>query len=448
MSRTSTALVDRLVRDRVLTRDGRNWLIAAVDPFHDTDLDLKGYPDTNVAASVVQVVKQSITITSNQGASADWDLHIMSLPLSNNMTLGAYASQSNILYNQGASVPVGMLNFAQQASSSTADLNLIATYATLSADASYSSGNSRVIASGYEITNTTAEIYKQGQATVYRLPQPPPDPTDFVLGSFASGALVAVTGAGSLNELRMPPSNTADAFLLSGTRQWAASEGAYMIPTFATANLPPVFNGTSGFFFPDNYDSAISARLASASGGSGALTFFSTDAKHTSQNSTGVFLTGLSAATSLVVTLNVYIEVFPSQLDKPLVVLAKPSPRYDLVAQEMYAECLADMPAGVMVKENGLGDWFKNAVSTVSKWAGPALSAIPHPAAQAIGAGLKVAGGMIRDPAYKAQAPPSSGPVEMYTEEERALVKAHRRSRQQAKSRPLPPLPPRRSRGA
>jgi len=284
--------------------------------------------------------------------------------------------------------------------------------------------------------NTTADLYKQGQCTAYRMPQPPAEGTDYILASGTSSP-TGVTGSGSLYSLNVPPASTAQAFLLSGTRQWAAREGAYTIPTFSTSVLPPYGEPNTGFDFGVIKSPFVGA---SASSGFGDLTLFTQEAKHTNQNSTGVFLTGLSSSSTVTLTLNVYVEVFPSPYDTNLVVLAKPSPRYDLVAQEMYAECLADMPSSVMVKENGLGDWFKNAVSKVSQWASPVLSAIPHPLAQAAGAGLRAANGVLnprRNPAYRAVAPPSSLSVEELTQEGQQMVRRNRRTR----AKPLPPIP-------
>lgn len=440
-TRSSTLAVDRLVRDRVLTKPGRDWLIAAVDPFHDTDLGVTGYPDTNVAASIVQVVKQSVTIASTVGTSADWDLHIFSLPVTSALNTEAFLiSDGNVLYNANTPGGLGMLNWSQGVTGSGANLGIGLVSGSLSANASYFQGNCRVIASGWEVVNTTADLYKQGQATVYRMPQPPALPVTYGLGTSSAGVLTAFYGAGSLYSLRSPPDTTAEAFLFSGTRQWAAREGAYMVPTFSTPNLPPAFDAQTGFYFPDPIP-GTTYNLASAITQSGSTYSFVNEAKHTNQNTAGLFLTGLSGTSTVTLTLNVFIETFPSFEDTQLVVLAKPSPRYDLVAQEMYAECLADMPSGVMVKENGLGDWFKNAISTVSRWAAPALSAIPHPAAQAVGAGLRAANSVMskRNPAYSAEAPLSSMAVEEYTEEERNVIRDLRRKKRRGK--PLPPTP-------
>jgi hypothetical protein len=148
------------------------------------------------------------------------------------------------------------------------------------------------------------------------------------------------------------------------------------------------------------------------------------------QHTIGAFFTGLSNQSSLTVTLNCWIEYFPSPIDQSLVVLATPSPRYDLIAQEIYSEALADMPVGVMVKENGLGDWFKDTVAKVSSWAAPALSAVPHPLAQAAASAAKIAGNMARPNSF--MAPPNAKSVSQCSNEELLAALEQRDARKKA----------------
>jgi len=91
------------------------------------------------------------------------------------------------------------------------------------------------------------------------------------------------------------------------------------------------------------------------------------------QDSHGAYFTGLSPTTTLTINWNVLIERFPSAADADLVVLAKPSPRYDPTALELYSLCMQNMPVGVPVKENGLGDWFMKVIGRARDIVMPAL---------------------------------------------------------------------------
>jgi len=108
--------------------------------------------------------------------------------------------------------------------------------------------------------------------------------------------------------------------------------------------------------------------------------------EQTAFHTSGAYFTGLSLQSTLTVTGNFYIERFPSQLETDLVILAKPSPGFDARALELYSHALSGLPPGVMVKENGLGDWFMDTVGKVAGFAAPILKSIPLPMTQAAGA--------------------------------------------------------------
>lgn len=59
----SEALLSSISRKAGITEDGKQWLIAALDPFHDNPIHCNGFPDNRSDASVVQCVKQSVQIS-------------------------------------------------------------------------------------------------------------------------------------------------------------------------------------------------------------------------------------------------------------------------------------------------------------------------------------------------------------------------------------------------
>jgi len=393
-TRKSDELVNRLVRDRILTAEGKEWLVCALDPFHDTQIKCCGYPDTNVSASVVQVVRQTAAVTAPTGVTGTWDCNIFSLPIMDATPFDT-ATQSVSITGEPQNElsafhftpgTLGPLNVAS-AASGTALPPLSAT--SLFDNSAYAGGAGRVIGTGFEITNTTAEIYKQGQAIAYRIPQPNDTSQTYILANSSVVTSPNISGAASLRTLNAPPQSAADAMLLAGSLQWAAAEGAYCVDTLTSPALPVVANNATGFIMPDQPTAGtvlVPHQLTTSLGN------FALDSpqKMNEFNTTGVYLQGLSNQTSLQVTQITYIERFPAVsnvLEADLVVLAKPSPDYDLFAQELYSECLSNMPVAVMVKENSLGDWFKGAIQKVTSVVAPVLGLIPHPVAQ----GLSVA---------------------------------------------------------
>jgi hypothetical protein len=202
MNRSSRkASLESLVADKVLTPEGKNWLIEATDPFHDSQITLTGFPDMNVAGSVVQCITKTQTIKKPTACGAgNWDTNIVMWPMPTQVTTSGgppnkpntYAvttalTGSNQALEQdtqdlaGAIQPYpmgGVTAFCVTSGtptygSATTSTNE-ASACNLSLDTTFLKGNCRVIGMGMEVVNTTAEIYKQGQVTVYRQPNPEP----------------------------------------------------------------------------------------------------------------------------------------------------------------------------------------------------------------------------------------------------------------------------------
>jgi hypothetical protein len=112
-------------------------------------------------------------------------------------------------------------------------------------------------------------------------------------------------------------------------------------------------------------------------------------------DTSGVHFTGLSYTTTLTVNVRWLIERIPGPNEADLVVLATPSASYDSLALELYTRCVNDMPPGVMLSENPLGEWFRDALSKVSDWAPKVGNALGTfiPGASIIGNGVGMAAG-------------------------------------------------------
>jgi hypothetical protein len=174
-----------LVEAQRLTVDGKEWLTAALDPFHDYNHQIAGYPDTDVSQTVVSCYQYETNIRAPPSVtgSATWDTHIYTLPIASSFALGP-------VYNETAdwgrmkdaapavAQPLGPINYVAVPTGDTIattvlPANVNARFGVLPNPGTedISSGCSRVIAMGFEVHNTTAEIYKQGSVTTYRMPQ-------------------------------------------------------------------------------------------------------------------------------------------------------------------------------------------------------------------------------------------------------------------------------------
>ncbi len=389
-------IVQRLVDDGAISRCGADWLVAAVDPFHDKQLaNLQGWPDLQTGSSVVRFIKQSVTVAvpSTVPNGSNWDCHIVQWPWLN-PSLGTFSTSVNRL-GQTYTYNSPVINFAQvgglQAYGAVSGdpLSIMLQNSTrivgsLSIDPTYTQGAGRLIGLGFEVHNTTSQLNLQGSVCVYRQMALGVQPNTFKGNSVPAGTSFTYTGV----PVRYPPATLANALLLQGSRQWEAKEGCYVVAAFDDCENPakpmqpmaPVILGSG----QDDLEGATSTAAINAVN-PGATIGTYTDAScpnmrvHPIQQSGAIF-TGLSYTSTLTINWNVIYESFPALSQVDILPLATPSCEYDPDAMDLYERIIQDMPVGVMVKENGLGDWFLGAVSDAAKFVSPLMKTVPYAA--------------------------------------------------------------------
>jgi hypothetical protein len=458
----SQRVLDKVGARLGLSPAGKEWVIAAIDPYHDTPINCCGYPDNNEAASVVQVVKLSAALVVPAAAgSGNWDCHIHQFPwmeggfgaagnfsqttngnqitgtgvflLGNSITTPTGVSPSSTLWG-------GMVVDSVASGANTFQYNdlgtSIAPFQTQLKP--YLTGEYRVVAMGFEVINTTAELNVQGLATVYRQPVANLDSAKSTLVTsgpiLSSGGTISTTNFGYPDLLltNTPPATPGEALLLDGSKQWKAKDGCYVVSTFNSSENPPGANATTPVLHLSALDS-VSAQIGwlyvtpsnnggqvypapfqpSPINGNPAATpnVFNMVPLPTGGvwfqpfNGSGVIFSGLSNSSTLQLNAIYYIERFPTQQDSDLVVLARESCRGDSIALDLYSEIVKEMPVGVPQRMNGMGEWFADAVSSAADFISPVLSAIPLPMAQTVGAGIKMAGNVAKSLGSKKEAP-------------------------------------------
>lgn len=405
----SNKLLDQMAMKMGLTEAGKQWLTIAIDPFHDTPTHCCGYPDTANQNSVLQCIKQSKSITSpSTMTTATWEFacHLESIPNAYTLTPatdnGAYIT---VLQN-GAPGPFQTVNAgglkmeSYNTGASYDPLSNALQIQGLTLPPTLSSGAYRIIGAGFEIINTTSQLYIQGVATVYR--------QDSAQANTAAATLFINEDTLSKNQfygyesvlaIESPPLTIAAAVQLPGTLQWEAKAGCYVQATLNSTEIPinnrftpsPYYYKPTGAGFPNYFPTPVKPNATNNT-----VPAYATQTDMTSFNPCGCILSGLSPQTTLTVNLNYYVERFPDISQGDLVLLSQPSPAFDPMALEFYSNIVRQMPVGCKQGENSLGSWFKGAVQTARDWVAPIASLFPHPAAQALSKGLYV-GGAIAD---------------------------------------------------
>jgi hypothetical protein len=404
------------IGDKVgISECGLEWLKAALDPYHDEPIACTGMPVGDEASTVVQVIRQSSNVSVNSGNSGNYDCHVIAWPWETNFDLGPSAASLGLL--PLVETPSGIFTTTGgQIHSETGGVTAVSvnagttpTIATppqvqICAPARYFGGVYRVVAKGFEVYNTTAELTVQGSITNWRQPTPvyySAEASVLMYDTVTTGGSV-YTGFPTFLQIQSPPYTTANALLLEGTKEWLAKDGAYHVCTLNSIN-PPATSGS--YVMPYVTAGGNTGWTIFPSENGATLNLAPLKLPWATFNMQGCILTGLSNTTTLRIDAIWYIERFPDITQLDLVVLAQRAPEYDTQALQTYSHAIRKMPVAVPVAENGLGDWFKDVVSTVSDYVSPVLSMIPHPAAQGLSMAIKGVDRVANSSKYQ---PPSS----------------------------------------
>jgi hypothetical protein len=272
------------------------------------------------------------------------------------------------------------------------------TTATINPSLNYLGGTYRVIAKGYEVISAGPALYKSGVVYTYGLPVACSDITENLLVYGKDELSNPSNMARNAVRLPDPPTTPATVIEIPGSQSWPAKDGVYMVdrlndPSVATfssqgvvgyclidqedaAPLTPATMGTkSSWLLVD--PSVTNADFSNISPGFTTVKTSENGADIQKFNMSGAYFTGLNLQDVLVVNVIWYIERFPDDSNRDLLVLAKPTPHYEPQALDMYSVIMGEMPYGMVQKANGFGDFFKDVVDVVSGTIAPALAALP-----------------------------------------------------------------------
>jgi len=388
--RKAKAVLDKLVGSRTMTQSGMEWLVCATDPFHDDRVRCPGYPDLSTVNSVVQTFTTTTSVNAPAGATAPFDVHVPFLPFSAPYATGGlnpvfmdangYTSTlaPNIVLYPGFNVIVAQNAGTdwQAAPASPALTNSPA----IAMPIKYASGHFRLIGAGVEAVNTTAELYKGGALTVYRAPSEPQNGIYISPTTLATSPPATVYPVAPITWLSCPPSTQLEAATYTDSRTWAAEEGAYVIVTQSNLDNPylspcPATTGVkkvldSGTVLADQGAGTTRAAWVSYLVNTG--TEFR--APNTGMNlvsplpfeNCGMIFAGLNPNSTLQLTVRYFFERIPATTEPDLLSMAQVPPAFDGTALEIYSRCLGEMPVGVPVAENPLGEWFSSVVDTIA----------------------------------------------------------------------------------
>jgi len=399
-------MLNNLVARTELTPSGRDWLIAAIDPFHDLSLpNLCGFPDQQVGASVISCVPQQFTISKPEDLTAGkpYNAYVQFNPwtVSPDISDVSAIGQWN-MYAQNSMTPTGALNqiiypITTYYCDSGNDAGLLNPDSSVTKSGTglpnkFTKGPYRIIGCGFEIRDTTADIYKQGAITVYRQNTNVNDVWPVNVYNYPGSA--SYWGTSSVVRMRCHPQNLNEAQLLPGTLTWEAEKGAYIVPVMnssvnparVASSLQPLICDTDPQnvvqqSFSDPWQVMSGGYYSSKNDSTGSHGFMAQTTRwgFIPYHMCGAMLTGLNENSTFTVTVRYYVERFPSADEEDFAVMAKPSANYDPFALEFYDRMLVKMPVAVPVDQNSFGDWFNGLVKSVSSYVTPIAKAFGGP---------------------------------------------------------------------
>jgi hypothetical protein len=407
------ATIEKLVAANKLTPDGADWLKLRLDPFHDQRHQVAGYPDADSFDTVVSSFNYELNVSEPAGLGANWDAHIFTLPfdrtvLYNGNIVDGQFTQTAENYSIGlvtvakdaaggplfpTAVPVASANFSMAS---------VATFGDIEA------GASRIIGMAIEIIDTSAELYKQGALTAYRMPAVRTSPAQ--LGYLNTAG--TMQSQGQFTILQAPPSTVAEAILYRSSVQWEARDGAYLVVGQEGVNNPFTYATRDGLVVTkDAFLSGTDLVLASDLIAVTALqappimtaSYQAAIWKNLNVTQSGIILSGLHTNATFKIRVRVYVERAPQRGDSTLIPLATPSAPFDYKAMQLYCKLVSELPVAVPVSFNAKGDWWRIILRTVAKVA-PILGTVLtpfFPEAAAIGNTVGTAAGQISNIAKK-----------------------------------------------
>lgn len=424
------AALRRAIAGAGLTSAGAAWLAKCLDPYHDVPLVLEGIPDRSEALTIIREYKASISVTAGTfgfalGATDTWDLHVYLLPLMKICTFhnGAFDAKDGMI---GAAnnhdVLLGPLNMAARTSASDAHLfpyrgaigegwfmdddpgNRQYTPLDPYGGLDTAGGQYRIVGAAFEVVNVTPELYVGGTATVYRVVSDfDKDQAELGFWEAAADDISAPAVMHHMSSFMQLPLDSLDNIMRMPTaRQWQAREGAYCVGTLDPEQLcefsdskdrQPIvgFNDLPGpIIGPDGGTRCITQWNDGLGVGStrpacgperypqgivpgvgipvGSLYSYPLPVYLNALHTVVAYFSALPAQSAFTINARFVVESIPNYWDKD-VLNARVSAPLDEAALQLYAQTIRTIPAGVPVKMNPLGEWFRYIMKQVARFA-------------------------------------------------------------------------------
>lgn len=333
------------------------YISMVTDPYHDRNLRVSGFPDGNTMVSAIKrYAKQySIACPFNLAAGETWSFHIFTTPLHFITPFLSCDIVGNVipnLYNALSPSQVGPVNvlYIAKNSAGTMTATQFVPLGGVLNQIENGEDSRRTVSLAFELHNTTAELYKAGSLTTYRL-NSSGTRSDYQV---SNGATPPVYSPITFTHLTTIPSTLSEANQLPNSRTWEASKGIYSV------TLPSPTN---------TYSAQLFQNIGLSTGrdnNSRAYLIYSRDASQTitcpswsPASCTGVMSSEFPDRNqTFTLDYRQVLEYAPTPQSDNLP-YATTSPECDLLFIKLYKRMINSIEPGVPVGFNSAGEWFR-----------------------------------------------------------------------------------------
>lgn len=354
-----------------LPKAAQDWLTVAIDPYHDTAVNLEGMPDSTLSRSYVRVHNQ----TWDVACTADSD----NISVNFFGFHGAPTSMNQVTSNRniaGTSFNLSPMTIIRSPTGVDPSVynTAVGTATVVGGGGTTLDGTkpSRLIAMAIEIHDVTPQLYKKGTISAAHLS----GTVDHVETVRYIGTDVSIERC---DEEAMRPSSLSQLQAYPTMLTGEASKGCYMIARLQHPRKPARFEGTANYGHSWSLVEIGSAGTQTRfyKGGATWDDYLSRGVVHSGFQPMYIRLSGLPDVGQYRITMRCIVEYFPEPSDLVDLSISTLSPAYCSKAFELYHEVVSRMPTYVPVGNNASGDFWRMALRVLKFVAPPIVSAVP-----------------------------------------------------------------------
>lgn len=344
-------------KDLQIPQQTKEYISLVTDPYHDRNLRVSGFPDGRNVTSVVRrlAYQTSVACPFAITTGESWDFHIFTTPLHNAVDMYS-ATRDGVSKNRILITPttttINTVNIFYRHYDNAGAIKAIQFKSLgqppgLSVINPDTDGPGRTVSLAFELHNTTAELYKSGSLTTYRVNAL--DERCDLIDMYVPATPRNYTCTNILNL----PDTLEQANLIPNARTWEAAAGVYSV------SLPPSDNHyTTGIFTNVimNINRTTSPFLVFGS----SLNSNGSNINWSPLNCTGVMSSRFTnVEQTFTLDMRQVLEYKPSAVSSSLLPFATTSPDIDTLFLKMYKKMLNRIEPGVPVGFNSAGEWFR-----------------------------------------------------------------------------------------